>query len=190
MTSLTEKAKNWRTNETIRGLVPYLLFFVVLFLLNQRFDYVRTNLTKTADGLETRTMYLRQVGADFCVGDMVRFRSANRRSGIYSEVIAAEGSVFSLTDTGYQIDEKTKTMTAEWLVKARLEMGENETLTVPAGYVLFTNSEFETTRKSKFWAFEVVPRENVTDRVSHILFSRDLSRIGDKVGKADPTCRR
>ncbi len=190
MTSLTEKAKNWRTNDTIRGLAPYLLFFVALFLLGQRFDYVRTNLTKTADGLETRTMYLRQVGADFCVGDMVRFLSVNRRSGTYSEVIAEEGSVFSLTDTGYRVDQKTKTMTAEWLVKAGLEMGENETLTIPLEYVLFINSEFETTRKSKFWAFEIVHRENVKDHVSHILFSRDLSRIGEKVGKADPNCPR
>jgi len=190
MTSLIDKAKELHTDVTIRGLAPWFMLFGVLFLLNNRYDYVRTSLTDTVEGFETRTMYLRQVGTDFCVGDMVHFRSAHRRSKYFKKVAAEAGAVLKLTDTGYLIGETTVPMDAKWLAKADEELGESTELTVPAGQVLFVNPEFEADGEYNNWAIETVPRKNITDRVSHILFSRDLSRIGEKVGTADPDCIR
>lgn len=190
MTSAIGKIKVWSSDQTVRGLVPYLALVLVLFLINQRYDYQRTGLDDTIDGLEPRTLYLRKVGAEFCAGDIVTFRSAERKQKYYRKVIAGSGSIFSLTDNGYQINEATQPMGLTWLVKARLEMGDRDSIEIPSGHVLFVNTEFATKSQTNFWAFETVPRENVTERFSHILFSRDFSRIGERVGTDSPDCIR
>ena len=190
MDSLLVKLKEWSSDDTVRGLAPWLLLILLMIAFNQRYDYVRTDLVKTVDGFEPRKLYLQQVGSGFCVGDMVQFRSVERSSKYFKKVMADSGAILTLTDNGYRIDETDYPMSAEWLAKAREEMGERTSITVPANQVLFVNPEFATDKKYDFWAFETVPRENVRDWVSHVLFSRDFSRIGEKVGTADATCIR
>jgi hypothetical protein len=195
MSTLIEKAKALGNDETLRGLAPSLLFVFALILLNQRYDYIRTSLTKTVEGFETQTMYLRQIGADFCIGDMVKFRSVERRARFssfkyYRKVIAGGDTVLTLTGTGYRIGDTDFPMSADWSVKARKTNDGQTELTVPPDYFLFVNPDFKAGDKYNDWALETVPRDNVIERVSHIMLSRDFSRIGEKVGTTDPTCVR
>lgn len=188
--SLAEKITGWRTDDTIRGMTPWIIIVMALIIFLQFFTYLRTDLEKTVEGLEPRTMYLQQRRSGFCAGDMVYYRSSNRSSKHYKTVIAESGAIFSLDAAGYQIDGVAVPMPVEWRAMAELEMGERGPLTVPEGHILFVNPEFEAQKKYNFWAFETVPRGKVTDRVSHILFSSDLSRIGERVGTASPNCVR
>jgi len=188
--SFSDKIKMWRTDDTVRGIAPWMLGILILTIFLQHFTYLRTNLEETVEGLETRTLYLQQKRSGFCVGDTVRFRSLARPSLYFKTIVAESNAVFSLDDLGYQIDGRTVPMPVEWRAMAELEMGGRETMTVPEGHVLFVNPEFDPEEKYDFWAFETVPRSKVRDRISHILFSRDLSRIGEPVGSASPDCIR
>ena len=190
MISPLQKIKEWATDDAARGLASWVILIAVLVLINQRYDFVRTSVAKTVEGLETRELYLRQIGSGFCVGDIVRFRSAERRSSYFRKVMAEAGSVLTLTESGYRIDKTDAPMETEWTGKARAEMGDAGDLTVADGHILFVNADFDATKDYNNWAFETVPRESVTDWVSHVLFSRDFSRIGDKVGTAVPDCSR
>jgi len=188
--SFFDKIGEWRNDETVRGIAPWVLSILALIIFLQNFTYLRTSLDETVEGLESRTMYVQNKRSGFCVGDMVHFRSSARSSKYFRTVAAESGAVFSLDAAGYQIDGVTVPMPVEWRAKAELEMNEQESLTVPEGHILFVNPEFEAEKAYNFWAFDTVPRSRVTDRISHILFSRDLSRIGEPVGTASPNCVR
>ena len=190
MQSLSEKIQAWSADDTVRGLVPWAAVLLALFVVTQRYTIVQSSFTETVEGLETRELYLRDRASEICVGDMVRYRSAERRSKYFKKVMADAGAVFSLTNTGFRIGETDHLMPPDWLAKAREQMGERPALTVPDGDVLFVNPEFESNIDYSNWAFETAPRDNITDRVSYVLFSRDFSRIGDKVGTAVPDCSR
>ena len=190
MRSLIEKAKAWSADVTVRGLVPWVLLLIVLIALNQRYTIVQSNFTKTVQGLETRQLYLRDRMSEICVGDMVHYRSAERKSKYFKKVMGGAGTVLTLTETGYRIGETDHLMKPEWLTTAREQMGERADLTVPDGHVLFVNPEHKPGDDYNGWAFESAPRANITDRLTHVLFSRNFSRIGDPVGTADPDCQR
>jgi len=88
------------------------------------------------------------------------------------------------------IDGAAVAMPVEWRAMAQVEMADREVLTVPEGHVLFINPDFDAEKRYNFWAFETVPQSKIRSRVSHILLSRDLSRIGEQVGSASPDCIR
>lgn len=180
-----------RYRDTVFGLAPTLLVLLGVVLLQQRFAYLRTSFAATVSGLETGTMYLRQRGYTACLGDVVHFTSPARSSRYYTVVAADAGAVFAIGESGYSVDGAFQVMSAEWREKAMREAVNGATLTVPPNHILVVNRQFDPAKPYTNWAFEVVPRTEIVDTVTHILFSRDLSRIGERIASAqDGGCQR
>jgi len=190
MGTFSEKLTAWWANDTARGIAPWIIGLAAFYLITSQVTYLRTKMDATVTGLETGTIYLRQKKSGFCVGDIMQFRSLARSSSYFRTVVADSGATFGLDDTGYQIDGAAVAMPVEWRAMAQVEMADREVLTVPEGHVLFINPDFDAEKRYNFWAFETVPQSKIRSRVSHILLSRDLSRIGEQVGSASPDCIR
>ena len=186
----SEKIAVWRTNDTARGITPWVIGLLALYVLASQVTYLRTNMERTVTGLEPGTMYLRQKRAGFCIGDVVRALSAERRESFYAPVAAEAGAEFSLTESGYSLNGQDEVLGADWQMVVREKMGDTATLIVPEDHVFFINSQFDPDVSFNNWAFESVPRRLVRDRVSHILLAHDWSRIGEPVGSTSPDCVR
>lgn len=170
------------------GLAPRLMFFAITALLLRLLDPLNTNFEQTIEGLETRSIYARQDASAYCAGDVVEFHETESTRIFFRNVSAVGGQVFSLTMQGYAIDDAASAADENWLAAAQVRFGDRSVIKVPENHYLIINSEFGRDYRSNEWAFDVVPLANIRKRVTHILVSRDLSRIGSRVGPDPADC--
>lgn len=179
--------------DTMKGLAPWIILFIITFSIERHYSYVLTSIDKTVSNLETGTMYLMKISNKGCPSQIVKFRSHERKISYYRTIRARGGQVFKLTENGYQIDDKKFEMDMDWQTTAKTELGLKSEITIKDSHYLFINSDFDTSNKyktSKYnkWAFDIVSRDQVQAVVTHILFSRDFSRIGELVGPKNSDC--
>ncbi|WP_299477377.1 hypothetical protein [uncultured Roseibium sp.] len=174
--------------QTWMGVIPWLILLAVLAALQHVFNPLPTSFARTIEGLETKTIYARQAAWTVCVGDMVTFSGTEPKRNFIRKVSATEGQAFSLGINGYAIDERTFVAKEDWLVAARAQFGDKALIKVPENHYLIVNSEFGRNLRSNDWAFDVVPRANIHNRVTYVLVSRYFSRIGSRLEPASADC--
>ncbi|MET1416334.1 hypothetical protein ABVF61_28950 [Roseibium sp. HPY-6] len=168
---------------TRTGVAPWLLLLAGFAALKGLLNPLYTSFDRTIEGLETKTIYARQSGGTVCVGDMVTFRGTGQRRNHIRRVNAAAGESFSLTPRGYAISGSTISADENWLDAAKEKFGDTASIIVPEDHYLIINSEFGRNMRGNDWAFDVVPREKIRNRVTYILVSRDLSSIGTRLAQ-------
>nr|WP_319384896.1 hypothetical protein [uncultured Roseibium sp.] len=175
--------------QTRIGVAPWLFFLAACAALNYWIDPLYTSFDRTVDGLKTKTIYARQSGGAVCAGEMVMFRGTVERGRFIRKVNAGGGEVFSLTPQGYMIGELEAGADESWLKAAHEQFGDTPSLVVPEDHFLILNSEFGRDLRNNAWAFDVVPQANIRNRVTYVLFSRDVSSIGSRVGPDPAGCQ-
>jgi len=174
--------------DTMKGLAPWIILFIIIFSIERHYSYVLTSIDKTVSDFETGTMYLMKFSNKACPGKIVQFRSLERKRSYYRTIRARDGQVFKLTENGYQIDDEKFEMNEDWRTYAKSDLVLKSEVTIKDGHYLFINSEFDTSTKYNKWPFEIVPQDQVKKVVTHILFSRDFSRIGELVSSKNIDC--
>jgi hypothetical protein len=172
-----------RYQDSIIGVAPTALFLVGILVLQQHYDYVRTSIDKTVAGLETGTMYVLERGNTAQAGETVEYSSKKIKHHKYFRRIAAgPGAIFSITGTGYTLDGKAHDADAAWRDEAAKEAkNQGDELTIPANHVLIINTDFDSKSSYTNWAFEILPRQQIQSRITRVLFSREITRIGERV---------
>lgn len=178
-----------RHRDTIRGLLPTFIFLATAFAISLKYDYLRTSIDKTVTGLLPATIYLLQHDSKACADDVVEYSSKRPGARSYIRRIAAtSGALFSFTEAGYALDGKPFAMQQGWREKALGESKDQGTLDIPLGSVLIVNTEFDPQRPYTNWAFEILPRTQIKSVVTHILVSRDVSKLGERIAAAPGSC--
>jgi hypothetical protein len=178
-----------RYRDTLLGVAPVLIVLAGIFALQRVYGYVITSFDDPVAGLDAGTMYVVKYDVPPCVGDAARFRRPGAGSILFlRRVVAGPGATFTLTDTGYAIDGKPVAMDALWRAKAAVEAGAASSLTIPSNHVLVINTSFKALSKTDNWAFAIVPRDGFVSTVTRVLFSRDLTRIGERVNVTSGGC--
>lgn len=170
------------------GVSPWLGFIVLCAALQYQFKPLTTDFNHTVKGLETRTIYARQKAGTICPADVVTFTAGAKETRYIRRVTASEGQVFSLTASGYMIDGKPFAADSGWVEAARPQFGNRSSLTVPKRHYLVVNSEFGRKEGKNAWAFYLVPRAHIENQITYVLFSRDFSQIGHRLGAGRPGC--
>ena len=176
---------------TLIGLLPSLLVIIAVVLVQFRYDYVRSGTRSASPGLETAKIYLQDMRRTPCVGDVVRFRSGERRFLYFRPVFGVTGDQFKILKNGYTINGKLTETGESWVSLARKQVsGATEAMTVPAGKWLVINQAYKADRETNNWAYEFVPTKNIKSTLTHILVARDLTRIGEPITKGSDRCIR
>ncbi|MCV0429040.1 MAG: hypothetical protein K5905_26595 [Roseibium sp.] len=174
--------------QTIIGVSPWAIFIAASAMFQYLVNPLYTSFDRTIDGLETKTIYARQTGGKICVGDMVTFRAADTGTRYIRRIAAGEGQLFSVSPQGYLIDDVAFLADAKWLEVARKQLGNERSIVLPKDHYLIVNSEFGWDRVGGEWAYAVVSSANILNRVTYVLVSRDLSRIGDRLNSDGSGC--
>ncbi|MEM9635665.1 MAG: hypothetical protein AAGA50_30355 [Pseudomonadota bacterium] len=174
--------------QTLIGASPWVMFIAASAIFQYLADPLYTSFDRTIDGLETKTVYARQTGIKNCVGDMVTFRATETGRRYIRRIAAGEGQLFSVNSQGYVIDDVTYTADENWLDAARRQLGNEPSIALPKDHYLIVNSEFGQEWLGGEWAYDVVPSANILNQVTYVLVSRDLSRIGDRLGSGGAGC--
>ena len=182
-----EAVADWFRDEELRGIVPHLLAAALLAPLVWQMERLIVKPGRFVTGLEHRTLYNIRDDQRICAGYVVRHRSEPLGRTITIQVAAEEGAVLTLAADGYALDGAAHRTDATWRERARATLGESTSLTVPEGHLLLINVDPHLYPGGDRWAFEIVPREAITKRVSRVLFSLDPAQIGTPVG---PDCDR
>ena len=171
--------------ETVFGAGIWLLVFIAFALLRFQYDYLTTSFDQTVAGLETRTTYLERITSEACAGDIVNYRSPSLERRYIREVEASAGSSFQVLDNGYSIDGTVIEKHENWTQSARQIIGNQTAITISNGQSLIINSEFDPSSERNTWPFEIIENKQIREKITHILFSRDLFKIGSRVGNVD-----
>ena len=190
MTSLIARIRAFLADDTVRGIAPYVLGIAALVALGWNYGYARTGAIVGTPGLEPHTVYLSRTVDNICAGDAVRYRRPGRLTGSrYGRVEAEAGATVAVEEAGFRVNDIFWALN-EILVEASRLSAEKGTepvreREVPEGHVLVVRRFGETAEGAPAWMFEMMPRENIRSRITHVLFSRDLSRIGEQVAGGD-----
>jgi len=176
--------------ESLLGITPMLLIFAGISLANWNYDYVRTSIDKTVAGLKPATIYLLNRRHSPCVGEVIWYKSKKVVGyGYYRTVAAQTGAVFDISEAGYLLNGKLNEMEKTWVNKATSEAkNQNGAISIPEGHLLIINTEFDPKSERRNWGYEVLPSSQIYATVTHVLFSRDLSRIGTRVSRNADEC--
>jgi hypothetical protein len=178
-----------RYRDTLLGVAPVVIVLAGVFALQRVYGYVITSIDDPVAGLDANTMYVIKYDLPPCAGDAARFRRADAGSKLYiRRIVAGPGATFAVTDDGYAVNGKAVAMDAAWRAKAAAEAGAASSLVIPADHVLVVNTEFSARSKSENWAYEVRPRDSFVATVTRVLFSRDVTRIGEPVNERADGC--
>lgn len=179
--SMSQKNNSTNFDATNKMMLLWSFLFIVLYLaLVWRVDFLQTSFDRTVAGLRTNTLYfMRDVGT-VCRDDIVKFRSKERKARYIRKVAGSKGDDFRLLNHGYQINGIRFEQDEDWLSAAGKKLADVESLIVPDKHVLIVNSEFGTGEKNS-WPFDILPEEAVSRRITRIVFSRDLSLIGQSI---------
>lgn len=190
MRDLLTKLQKIMHDDAVRGIAPWAALIAGAIVLQVYFSYWRVPLNANLAGLEPNTMYLINKRSALCVGDIGRFRDSERRVTLHRRVAAKGGQRFSLNQSGYRIDRKEFDADKTWISAAKTVLGERGERSIPSGAFLFINDAFDPASKVNNWPFQIIEARKTKGRISHTLFSRDLSKIGQPIGNADPACVR
>ena len=181
-----------RYSDLIYGVAPLVLTLIAIFLVQRHYGYVRTSIDKTVASLQTGTMYLLDRTAPPCAGDAILFASEKMKGRMYYRRISGvTGVQFNLSELGYELEGKSVTMHTAWREKAAQEARElTGAVRVPDGHVLIVNDDYDAKSAYNNWAFEILPRKFIRAMVTHILFSRQPSQIGERVAISSQDCAR
>lgn len=180
-----------RVTKTIKLIFTSLLLMLAVNFIFIPHSFLHTSPFETVKGFEKNTLYtlfnpakrrIRQLLPYVCSGDVIKFRSRANRRKFFRVVTGSEGNTFKLTENGYQINGKRTDKSSTWLEQAKSEwevnpvfkpIGENEFLVV--------NTEFGKDLKYNDWAYEIVRFSDIKFVAENIIFSRDFSKIGERV---------
>jgi len=183
--NLFSKILNLIDRETTLGVGLWLLVFLAFALFRFQYDHFTTSFDKTIAGLEVRTIYLEKITSEACVGDIVNYHSPSLERRYIREIGASAGSFFQITSSGYSVDGTAVEMNEDWVKAAKQIVGNQEGITIASGQSLIINSEFDSPANHNSWPFEVIENQQISAKVTHILFSRDFFKIGNRVGNVE-----
>ncbi|SFT76880.1 hypothetical protein SAMN05444141_103260 [Pseudovibrio denitrificans] len=177
----SEKDSGFFLRENLLGITPWIAFFGALMLLGRFYDTLPTSFDKTLTGLEPRSVYLQMKGNNACVGDVVFFRSLEKKAFYVRQVSASSGDIFHITPTSYAINEQSFTHSPKWQEAALKQSNGKTDITIPEEHYLIVNRDFGADWAKNDWAYEIIPQAQIRKRVTHIIFTPNLSRVGEKI---------
>ncbi len=173
---MSEPKTSFLKSPTFKGFLPWALLFLALFMVQKTLDYRMVRAGRDLAGLEDNTLYAYSTSPALCVNEAVYAKHETRR--LLVTIGSVAGQSIGATEQRQLIDLHAEKLGQAWEIAARKEMAALNFNVIPEGQVLLVNTEFEAENEWHGWAVAVVPDTDILASLSHVLFSRDLGRIG------------
>jgi len=173
---MTERATTIWKSRTFKGLVPWVVVFLALFAIERYLDYRIVYKGRDLAGLADNTLYLYATTPELCENQAVYAKLNKRR--LLVPIGAVADQTVSATANELSVDGTAVDLGDGWKAVAISEIAENNIGTIPRGHVLLINTGFQAGHETRGWGVALVPEADVGASLSHVLFSRDFSRIG------------
>jgi len=134
--------------------------------------------TTMAPKLGNGEYYSAVIPSKICLGDLIQIKDKPNSRTLVCAVVSFNGSVFSLTDNGYAIDEKPVEMSQMWLKNAHQQMPPSGKLTIPDDKILVMRTAPDNANSDNYEAYLLIDINHVDRVLERVLITFDPKRIG------------